>query len=561
MGEIFLAKHGLSGFEKLCVIKKVLPQLSRNEHFIGRFVNEAQVTIKLQHANIAQVYEVGRVGDEYFLAIEYVEGRDLRRTLAMLAERGERLPPVMALLIARDIANGLAYAHRRTTIGGELLELVHCDISPPNVMVSFEGEIKLIDFGIAKSALSSENQDPNVGFGKIGYMAPEQLVRGGTLDPRTDIYATGAVLFEMLTGQRLFEQNDSSEFRALAKRVLRGEHPLPSDVEPTLVPYDSLVAKALHPRPAERFDSAQDLRHELQSTLVQLDPIISSDVLGELMRGLFADEMEAQRRLASHALATDLRVWEAELSGQSSATVSFARASRVIAIPDQAAPPPPPVADAPLPPELDDPPIRQHTALTTHRQRRKAWLIVLGSVVLLAVGVLMTMFLVPGPTIPARETLAAGSAEASDAGAGDIPVDAAALPRSSPPDQPSGDEVSGAATGEKAADTAEPRPSTRSPESPVSTGQAEQAPGRSRQPALDGSVTKRSVRTDVEAKFRAVAREYGDFKKHYGGRLEAEWSDLAQEVQFRQASSNLAGISRKLDRFRSQMRTIKSEHD
>src|SRR5438270_7998438 len=125
MGEIFLAKHGLAGFEKLAVIKKVLPHLSADEQFISRFVDEAQVAIKLSHVNVAQVFEVGRVGDEYFLALEYVEGRDLRRMLALLGHRRQRLPPDLALFISRELANGLAYAHRRTTADGASLDLVH----------------------------------------------------------------------------------------------------------------------------------------------------------------------------------------------------------------------------------------------------------------------------------------------------------------------------------------------------------------------------------------------------------------------------------------------------
>ncbi|HEX4450575.1 MAG TPA: serine/threonine-protein kinase, partial [Kofleriaceae bacterium] len=205
MGEIFLAKHGLAGFEKLAVIKKVLPHLAADAQFISRFVDEAQVAIKLQHVNIAQVFEVGRVGDEYFLALEYVEGRDLRRTLGLLGQRKQRLPVDLALFIGRELANGLAYAHRRTSADGASLNLVHCDISPPNVLVSFEGETKVIDFGIAKSAIRGTATDPKMGFGKFGYMAPEQLIRGGVVDARTDIYAAGVVLYELLTGKRLYE--------------------------------------------------------------------------------------------------------------------------------------------------------------------------------------------------------------------------------------------------------------------------------------------------------------------------------------------------------------------
>ncbi len=283
MGEIFLAKHGLAGFEKLAVIKKVLPHLAADGQFISRFVDEAQVAIKLQHVNVAQVFEVGRVGDEYFLALEYVEGRDLRRTISLLQQRKTRLPVDLALFIGRELANGLAYAHRRTNADGASLNLVHCDISPPNVLVSFEGETKVIDFGIAKSALRATATDPKMGFGKFGYMAPEQLIRGGIVDHRTDIYAAGVVLFELLTGQRLYEAGPEPDYRALAKKVAKGEHKLPSEVDRALALYDDLVATA---RPAvdDRYQTAAEFRDAIQQALVNVNLTISTDQLGAYMR-------------------------------------------------------------------------------------------------------------------------------------------------------------------------------------------------------------------------------------------------------------------------------------
>src|SRR5437762_2122887 len=139
MGEIFLAKLGeIQGFEKLVIIKKILPHLAADEEFIKRFIDEAQVAIKLNHNNIAPVFEVGRVGSEYFLAIEHIEGRDLRRLISRTREERTRLPADLCLYVVRELANGLAYAHRRTDDAGNPLALVHCDISPPNVMLSFE---------------------------------------------------------------------------------------------------------------------------------------------------------------------------------------------------------------------------------------------------------------------------------------------------------------------------------------------------------------------------------------------------------------------------------------
>ena len=345
MGEIFLAKHGLAGFEKLAVIKKVLPHLAADASFISRFVDEAQVAIKLQHVNIAQVFEVGRVGDEYFLALEYVEGRDLRRTLGLLGQRKQRPPVDLALFIGRELANGLAYAHRRTSNDGASLNLVHCDISPPNVLVSFEGETKVIDFGIAKSALRGTATDPKMGFGKFGYMAPEQLIRGGMVDHRTDIYAAGVVLYELLTGKRLYEAGPEPDYRALAKLVAKGEHALPSEHDPVLAPYDDLVATALRPKQDDRYQSAAELRDSIQQCLVGVNPTISTDQLGSFMRELFSEEMTAQRELHERIAKAHLDDFKDQLTTQTGTTVSFAYAN----LPLQAPPERPTTTPPPIP--------------------------------------------------------------------------------------------------------------------------------------------------------------------------------------------------------------------
>jgi serine/threonine protein kinase len=338
MGEIFLAKHGLAGFEKLAVIKKVLPNLAADEQFISRFVDEAQVAIKLQHVNVAQVFEVGRVGNEYFLALEYIDGRDLRRILSVLGHRRWRMPVDLALFVARELANGLAYAHRRTAADGSSLNLVHCDISPPNVLVSFEGETKVIDFGIAKSAMRATATDPRLGFGKFGYMAPEQLIRGGVVDYRTDIYAAGVVLFELLTATRLYEAGPQPDYRSLARKVARGEFPLPSHVDRQLAPYDELVVTALRPRLEDRYQSAAELRDAIQQCLVAVNPTISTDQLGAYMRDLFADEMAAQRELHERIASAHLADFQEQFHTQTISTVSFALAQLPLQPPDATGP-------------------------------------------------------------------------------------------------------------------------------------------------------------------------------------------------------------------------------
>ena len=304
----------------------MLPHLAQDAQFISRFVDEAQVAIKLQHVNIAQVFEVGRVGDEYFLALEYIEGRDLRRLFSTMVQRGVRMPTDLALYVARELANGLAYAHRRTGTDGSSLNLVHCDISPPNIVVSFEGEIKVIDFGIAKSALRGTATDPKMGFGKFGYMAPEQLIRGGVVDYRTDIYAAGVVLFELLAGERLYEVTESPDYRALARAVSKGEHKLPSDIDPALAPFDEIVSICLAPRPTDRYQNAAELRDAIASKLAVENPTISTDQLGSFMRDLFSEDLALQREMNARIAATHLDDFQDAFSTQSVQTISFASA-------------------------------------------------------------------------------------------------------------------------------------------------------------------------------------------------------------------------------------------
>jgi eukaryotic-like serine/threonine-protein kinase len=581
MGEIFLAKHGLAGFEKLCVIKKVLPDLAEDQSFISRFIDEARVAIQLQHANIAQVFEVGRVEDEYFLAIEYVEGRDLRRTLSALSQRGRRLPLEHVLFIGREIANGLAYAHRRTDERGSSLRLVHCDISPPNVVVSFEGETKLIDFGIAKSAKRATATDPQMGFGKFGYMAPEQLIRGGVVDHRTDIYATGVVLHELMTGARLYDVGENPDYRALARKVARGEHALPSDIDPGLAPYDELVAKALRPNPDERYQTAAALRDAIQHALVAIHPTMSADHLGSFMRQAFAEEMRIEREVAARARALDLRDFEKQLTTQSATTVSYALANmplwapetgsiRLSDLPDSAATGGPnPALETALVDRV------RHRTAPPHRGRRIA---IAAAASLALMGGVALAFVVAGeePRLeaPPASPGAADSRPAAGHSAGAaptatplptvVPAPTAAVAAASPG---TGPEVTPIVV-ETAAAVPEPDVVSLAPPSgsPSKRGRAvaKRAAGRradshaakapSRPAPAPAAATAPIASDAVLAKFRELSRDYRAFKERYGARLEGQWADLATYAQFAKSSGKLEILDKKIDAFRGSMK-------
>jgi serine/threonine protein kinase len=581
MGEIFLAKHGLAGFEKLAVIKKVLPNLSADQQFISRFVDEAQVAIKLQHVNVAQVFEVGRCGTEYFLALEYVEGRDLRRILSILGSHKRRLPVDLALFIGRELSNGLAYAHRRTSVDGSSLRLVHCDISPPNVLVSFEGETKVIDFGIAKSALRGTATDPKMGFGKFGYMAPEQLIRGGIVDHRTDIYAAGVVLYELLTGKRLYEAGQEPDYRALAKMVAKGEHDLPSHTDALLAPYDDLVATALRPKPEDRYQSAAEFRDAIQQCLVNVNPTISTDQLGAFMRELFSDEMVAQRELHERIAKAHLEDFQDQLTTQTVSTVSFALAN--LPLKAGAEPPPPepllPRTRTPTSRPVVRPPTGETEILPTPHgtaQLETSDLsladgtgtsvrkivppsrtpIFIGAAVVICViaGIAFALTRDGGEQKPAPqnqvatmgkptytvdpiiEPAGAGSATGSAAGSANVTDSAIQLDPLPPPTTEPG---SGVKTVDRNAGRHH-HPKDMRHVDPKGSGDAKTQP--------DAGPT----RDAIVAKYRAVRHEYEAYAAQNGARLETEWNDLVQFYQFH--PTELAEFSRRLDGFRAKLR-------
>jgi len=591
MGEIFLAKHGLAGFEKLAVIKKVLPHLAADQQFISRFVDEAQVAIKLQHVNIAQVFEVGRVGNEYFLGLEYVEGRDLRRMLSVLGIKRMRLPVDLALFIGRELANGLAYAHRRTSSDGASLNLVHCDISPPNVLVSFEGETKVIDFGIAKSALRGTETDPKMGFGKFGYMAPEQLIRGGIVDHRTDIYAAGVVLFELLTGQRLYEAGPEPDYRALAKKVAKGEHKLPSEIDRTLAPYDDLVATGLRPKPEDRYQTAAEFRDAIQQSLVGVNPTISTDQLGSFMRDLFADEMTAQRELHDRVAKAHLEDFQDQLTSQTGTTVSFALAGLPVKPPELPQKPArAPTGGRPRPPT-------QPTDILTIQPPQPPPVPGAGrpSVPMAAQGATMELSLADGtgaidpedlslrPLRPSRKAPVAIASVALLVLVGAIVFAMTRGSSEDPKPAPVAQDNSGGAaaaqpqkiTVEPIADPQPPAPKLPAPpppepavREPEITQDPPPAPVKSvpkagrphtqqivkKAPPVTVDKKPDLTRDTVAGKFRTVSREYDAYKTKNGGRLDQEWNDLATFMQFHLTGDNLEDAVRRIEAFRAKLR-------
>ena len=255
MAEVFKAKsHGVEGFEKVLVIKRILPELSSNPDFVEMFINEAKIAVTLSHANVVQVFDLGRADDTYFIAMEYVAGSDLATVLRRARKYDKPLPVPLAVYLISEVAKGLDYAHRRRDSDLQPLHIVHRDVSPQNVMVSYEGEVKLTDFGIAKARGSvEEGTAAGVLKGKYAYMAPEQA-RGREVDARTDLFSLGTVLYECLAGRSPFLA--ASTYDTL-QRVRSGESKPLSEVSDE-VPEElsAIVSRAMSPDPAERHEDA-----------------------------------------------------------------------------------------------------------------------------------------------------------------------------------------------------------------------------------------------------------------------------------------------------------------
>lgn len=299
MGKIYLARlEGPSGFSKLCVIKKILPELAEEKDFVSRFVDEAKILVKLSHGAIAQVLEMGLEEGAPYIALEFVDGKDLRKIAGRARDRQSKLPLTFSLYVMSRVLDALAYAHRKKDEQGREIHLVHRDVSPQNVLVSYEGEVKVIDFGLAKSSLSAAKTHPSVLLGKFRYMAPEQA-RHQPVDRRSDVYSAGICLWELIAGKNPFDEVPPGELMSKVsdpaipplRQVVPG---CPASVEET-------VAQALEIDPARRFQSAEAFRGRVLACLLEVDPVAGSESASKLMHELFGPELETERRLLSSA--------------------------------------------------------------------------------------------------------------------------------------------------------------------------------------------------------------------------------------------------------------------
>jgi serine/threonine-protein kinase len=296
MAEVLLARTlGIEGFERHVVLKRIRRDHAHDERFIAMFLDEARLAATLHHQNIVQVFDIGEEGGDYFFAMEYIHGEDLRGVIDAMSRARANVPIGHVIAIGAAAAAGLHYAHERRDSNRKPLGIVHRDVSPSNIIVGYDGAVKLVDFGISRAAVKTA--------GKVAYMSPEQC-RQGTVDRRSDVYSLGVVLYELATASRLFSGDDAQVVDA----IVSGRAPLPQIHRPDLPSeLSTILMKAISVDPARRFQNAGELREALDQFAARAGVVVSASVLGDYMRKTFGDAPEpwldgaAGRRSGRHS--------------------------------------------------------------------------------------------------------------------------------------------------------------------------------------------------------------------------------------------------------------------
>ncbi len=294
MAELFLAKMvGIKGFEKILALKKILPEFGEDEEFVELFVDEAKISVQLQHANIVQVFDFGEIDGSHYIAQEFVDGPNLKNFLKRCLKKKQYFPFEISVFVILQIIKALEYA-QRVEIAGKPLNLVHRDVSPQNVLISREGEVKITDFGIAKATIKASKTQPGKIQGKFSYMSPEQAT-GSHLDHRSDIFSLGIIFFEMLTGYKLYSGDDTS---AKYARVREAKIPKPTRYNPNIPKeLEEIVLKMLAKDPDDRFQSAGEIQRELTDYLYPSSTELIAESLKNLVTELFPTPMSQEREI------------------------------------------------------------------------------------------------------------------------------------------------------------------------------------------------------------------------------------------------------------------------
>jgi eukaryotic-like serine/threonine-protein kinase len=292
MAEVFIAESaGIEGFKKQVAIKRVLPALSEKKRFISMFLDEARLSAHLSHSCVAQVFDIGVGENAYFIVMEYVDGADLKQIMEYMKKSGGAFSVEAACYICSKICEGLTYAHELRGPDGQPLEIIHRDMSPPNVLITKHGEVKIVDFGLAKATSQLEKSEAGIIKGKFGYLSPE-AAQGQVIDQRTDIFAVGIILWEMLSGRRLFY--GETDF-ATVKLVQEAKIPALRSLNPGVpVELEQILNRALSREPAARYPTARDLGRDLTAFLYKLGRPVTPYDVADVVRAAVALRRKSQ---------------------------------------------------------------------------------------------------------------------------------------------------------------------------------------------------------------------------------------------------------------------------
>ena len=316
MAELYRAKVTRDhGFEKRVAIKKILPHLSDEGNLVKAFIDEAKLAALLQHENIIQIYDFGSIDSEYFIAMEYLFGKDLRRLINKVKKTGRPLSLENTLYIVSRICAGLDYSHKLKDLQGKALNIIHRDINPQNIFLTYEGQVKIIDFGIAKAASHNSTTHEGLVKGKVAYMSPEQAV-GNIIDHRSDIFSTGIILYELLAGRRMFE----GETMHIYSKVREARYEPLNNLQPDLPEkLYAVVDRALAKEPDDRYQSCGGMLADLEECIFELSVRPNSRRFASFVKDFFKEEYEVEQtalwssttadkdlqRLANHASSLD----------------------------------------------------------------------------------------------------------------------------------------------------------------------------------------------------------------------------------------------------------------
>ncbi|MCE9625810.1 MAG: protein kinase [Deltaproteobacteria bacterium] len=292
MAEVYRAKMlSIDGFEKQLAIKRILPNYSEDKHFIEMLVNEARLSVQLSHSNIVQIHDFGKNGNDYFMTMEFVFGTNLHDILTRLKSLDKKLPTELAVYAISEVCRGLDYAHAKCGPDGKPMNVIHRDVSPPNILVSYEGEVKIADFGIAKAAMNTSHTESGIIKGKVCYMSPEQA-KGEHLDSRSDIFSVGMVLYELLTEKKFF--SGDTQFEILRK--IQNTHVEEKDLDQTIPSQlKTILAKSLAHDRDMRFSAAGDMQMELHRYLNTSFPSFTPRQLRDFLQELYSQEIEDRK--------------------------------------------------------------------------------------------------------------------------------------------------------------------------------------------------------------------------------------------------------------------------